>query len=107
MWKIAEAILDENTKKAIVFTGYDFEGMLKESVDLNVAPSFLGGNCKCQREGRCVYNMEDFASLHKEALKANREHSALMKSWGRSGATATGAGVVSEKDMAELEENRY
>jgi hypothetical protein len=57
IWSIIKAFIDERTKKKISIEGTDYIKKLKEFVDLENLPTFLGGTCKCEHiEGGCLFS---------------------------------------------------
>ena len=51
-WAVIKGFMDEETRNKIKMLGTDYMETLKDFVEMDNLPSFLGGNCEC--EGGCL-----------------------------------------------------
>mgnify|MGYP003330170983 CR=1 FL=1 len=47
VWSIIKGFIDEKTRAKIKIIGSGWQATLKEHVDIEKLPTFLGGNCTC------------------------------------------------------------
>ena len=54
IWAVCKSFLDEKTRKKIKIIGSGFLPTLREFVEDDVLPDFLGGKCQCIEQGGCI-----------------------------------------------------
>jgi hypothetical protein len=54
VWAIAKNFVDEKTRKKIHIIGGGYKKVLRENIDEENLPDFLGGTCTCESIGGCL-----------------------------------------------------